>query len=317
MAFIPDLAVQQNPSIDLGTDYIQLNANPDIVPVETALIGIFEKYKMERLGGASGGRGWSSYSTIQRCPYLYKVKYLDGYRGEPSGNLEIGSLVHTYLAIAHQKNINPDYLLTPEKVKDELLSFNANAANVLESWRIYSAYTAYYENDYIISVDSEVLAKAPNGDSCRYDGIVRIDDPSLGFPTGTFIEETKTSAIFDRAVLDGWRNDGEVIGQQMIWKAAGFNRKYGKLQGTIMNIIGKQKTPKFERIIIPIQEQQIKQHKSDLESWRALEGMYRAMGHWPRARTSCITKYGFCDLYEHCADNVPLNLGKKKKGGSK
>lgn len=717
-----DLAFQQNPSIDLGTDYIQLTANPDIVPVETALGRIFDVYHLERLGGASGGRGWSSYSTIQRCPYLYKVKYLDGYRGEPSGNLEIGSLIHTYLAIEYQKHIERDYPLTPEKVKDELLNENANAANVLESWRIYSAYANYYENDYLIPVATEVLAKAPNGDSCRYDGIVRIDDPCIGFPTGLFIAEHKclvasseiydqstgklwtvgelsaekhaplvlacdadyklvatkasiprpvgqrpvyhvklrsgrsldtsdnhpfmtaggwvpaaklttndwvavpstayvvesssafsddevefvgfmlgdgsmseksgggpnfcssgnalerflivikslgyqhnvcysngnrspmvqfrlhsqasklvkqlglsghlaatkfmpremlslgfrqtglllgglwntdgcvdtfnekghikvriayvsrskelcegvqkllhkmgiqttvtystveykserrdvwttkvvyrenkrrfyelvkrgvipfvnyqigdkiaevkanddrpiptelirrlvpdsemsgvfracvnkfqamarfalakhgkhikaaaqilesdvnwervasvivvgeetlyditvpklhnfvangiithnTSAIFDRAVLDGWRNDGEVIGQQMIWKAGGFTKKYGKLQGTIMNIIGKQKTPKFERIIIPVQDQQIKQHKHDLEAWRALEGMYRAMGRWPRARTSCITKYGFCDLYEHCADNIPLNLGKKKNGG--
>jgi hypothetical protein len=119
-----------------------------------------------------------------------------------------------------------------------------------------------------------------------------------------------TSARFDGQALDGWRNDGEVIGQMMIWDKANLEQRFGRCQGVIVNMIGKQKQPQFERIIVPPQSWQLEAHENDLRYWRAVEAMNRATDTWPRSRASCITKYGFCDFYDHCSNDDSFGGGK-------
>jgi len=45
--------------------------------VEDVLLELFDRHDLPRLGGPSTGRGWSSFSTFQRCPYAWKRRYVD------------------------------------------------------------------------------------------------------------------------------------------------------------------------------------------------------------------------------------------------
>jgi intein/homing endonuclease len=111
-----------------------------------------------------------------------------------------------------------------------------------------------------------------------------------------------TASRFDATVTDGWRNDGEVIGQMMLWESSGMLAKYGECQGVIVNMLGKQKIPQFTRIIVPPQAWQLDSHARELKIWRAMEAMNAATNTWPRSRANCVTKFGFCDFFEECAN---------------
>jgi hypothetical protein len=263
---------------------------------------IFEEYGLPRLGGASG-RGWSSFATIQRCPHLYKVTYLDRFRGTPGKALEVGSIMHTLLALYYSWMVDDNWKLTPEIMKNALMQRGARPESVIEGWRLFDAYQNHYTSDYIYPIAQEVWAQDPDGNTCRYDLIARVVEDQPGIPAGIFNIEHKSAARFSQPYLDGWRNDGEVIGQMMIWKRSGLDEKYGELKGTIVNIIGKQKVPLFHRTIIPLEAWHVSQHAQDLKMWTAIRNMYEASGFWPKSRTNCTNKYGTCQIFDSCASN--------------
>jgi hypothetical protein len=177
---------------------------------------------------------------------------------------------------------------------------------VAEAWRVYQAYTANYEErEYLTPLAIEHSA-ASTTYSCRYDMIARVDVDVMGIPKGVFVVEAKTTSRFDGPSLDGWRNDGEVLGQMLLWKDLGLDRKFGELAGVIINLLGKQKIPQFRRIILPVQAWQINAHRHEIGQWQGLEGLYRASGIWPRARQSCVSRYGMCELFSHCATGTDV-----------
>jgi hypothetical protein len=284
------------------SDIVYLGRDPSIMPMDEALEKVFDLYGMPRMGGASG-KGWSRIATIQRCLYLYKRRYRDGERGGPSKALEVGSCFHTMMALHYWAMREPQQArITPERLRDELFKLNADAKAIEESWRLYDAYANYYEHDYLVPLGEELFAT--DGDnSCRYDLIARVEANNQIAP-GTYIVEHKTSSRFDAATLEGWKNDGEVIGQIMLYKPAKLTKKYGKLQGVIVNIVGKQKIPKFERVIVPVQAWQMRAHKKDLAFWNAVEQMCVATNNWPRSRAHCTNKYGLCSYFDHCAEKI-------------
>src|SRR5882672_211013 len=79
-------------------------------PVEKVLIEIFERARVPRLGGISSGRGWSSISTFQRCPYLWFRKFIEPlpasiFPAMEAAALAVGTIVHTFLAIYYTRMI--------------------------------------------------------------------------------------------------------------------------------------------------------------------------------------------------------------------
>ena len=189
------------------------------------------------------------------------------------------------------------------------MNLGANPERLAEGYRLYEAYVTRYSNDYIVPLAVELFAEDPKtGNTCRYDGIVRIDDPPVGMMPGVYILEHKSAARFD-AQSTAWANDGEVIGQMMIWEKAKLEEKYGRCQGVIVNMVGKQKQPQFERIVVPPQVWQLDAHERDLAYWRALERMNRVTNTWARSRASCITKYGMCDFYDTCSNDPNDSFG--------
>ena len=219
--------------------------------------------------------------------------------------LEVGSATHGLLAVKYSKMIDSTYPITPEVTRDFLLDVGCDGVAVMEAWRLYEHYEVQYEDDYLTPLAVEYHAVDPKTrESCRYDLIARVERAHPGVLAGTYAVETKTASRFDDATLDGWRNDGEVIGQTMIWKRLNLDEKFGPLVGVMVKVLGKQKVPQFHRTIVPPQGWQIKQHGQDLRMWHALRRLAVATGIFPRARTNCIGRYGKCSQWEHCADGV-------------
>lgn len=283
-----------------------LDGVSSIVPMDTALEAVFKLYKLKRLGGASG-KGWSSRQTLQRCPYLYKVSYLQGIRGVASKALETGSAFHALLACHYLAMVDSNWPLQPEALRDELLTVQADAEAVSDAWRVYDAYALHYETDYLRPLAVEVLGDHGEN-TCRWDLIAAIDSADSGFVPGTYLVEHKSSARLDPTTVDAWRGDGEIIGQIAIYQGnRKYARKWGKLQGVVMNLCSKETVPKFKRQVIPPQAWQTDAHLQDLSQWGALETFYKASNFWPRARAGCIGRYGKCALFDHCADGTRLD----------
>lgn len=284
------------------TKRIQLAASTDIRYIDDVFDEIFDAYGMPRLGGASG-RGWSTYSKFQQCPHFFKLNVIDRRRGTPAKALTVGSVFHTFMALHYTWMVDPDLKLDPYTCKDELLQRGADVEGVLEGWRLYEAYADYYVDDYLYPLGVEVWAGDPEGHTCRYDLIARVDKAQAGIAPGVYNVDHKTASRFDAGTLDGWHNDGEIIGQMMIWKRSGLTKKYGKLMGSIINIVGKQKEPRFHRTIVPIQKWHARQHFKDLQTWDMFMQICQTTGTWPKSRNSCVTRYGLCRYFDYCSEN--------------
>lgn len=290
-------------------DYLNLAPLLDLTPLDEALDKICAELGLKIRPGGASGYGWSTRSMLLACPYKYKKLYIDAPRNLTSVRsptaLEVGGLFHQLLAFYYmlmmpaRGGLNSD--VDFDWVKVRLLEERVSAEVVMEAFRLFDAYRFRYERDYIFPLDVEVEASDSDGNTCRYDTIVRIrDNESLIMP-GVYILEHKTCARFDFPTLEGWKNDGQIIGQMYIWRQARLKRKYGHLDGVIVNLISKTKSPDFRRIVIAPQAWQLSGHAKDLKVWDALENFFRATGVWPRNRASCRGPYGLCSLHDHCA----------------
>ena len=272
--------------------------------VEDVLGEVFAASGLERLGGASTGRGWSSFSTFQRCPLLWKRKYIE--KRKPallmeSPSLAVGTLVHAFLAAHYTRQMDPGYPLGPDELF-QVVRAKADPKFVEESWRIYRAYALYYTSEEIQPIAIEYDLKDPRtGESCRYDLVAFFPEPVAGRPAGTYIVEHKTAGRFDADTIDGWVNDGEIIGEVALWKKLGLDHRFGTLQGILVNIIGKQKDPQFHRTFISPESWQVDAHLDDLRRWEGLITLAQATDNFPRARSGCVTRYGRCTYWDACA----------------
>lgn len=274
--------------------------------VEVALEQIFAAYGIERLGGKSSGRGWSSFSTFQRCWWAYKRRYID--KSPPHALVEpesraIGTVIHALLAIYYLRMIQPDYPLTPDMLNTQMMAI-ANPKIVVEAWRVFYQYALYYQLENIQPLGiEENLVDPRTGESCRFDLIAFYPERIHERLPGTYIIEHKSVQRFDRSATDGWANDGEVLGQVMLWKRLGLDKRYGPLRGVIVNLLGRQKEPKFHRTTVAPGSWQIEQHRNDLKRTEGLMQLARSMDMYPRMRAGCITRYGFCENWESCASD--------------
>jgi len=290
--------------------YLVVEDRPVGRPVDEALTEVFKAYGMERLGGATGA-GWSSFSTLQRCPYLYRRRYIDQVRGTASTALEVGSCYHAFRALAAWVEINSaDNSCSSvdwDALRGDLFAAGADPAVVAEAYRLNEAYEFRYETDYLTPLAVEEVGDYKSF-TCRWDLIARVDDAQAGVAPGTYIVERKTSSRIDTSILDGWKSDGEIIGQVAIYQGGKYRKKWGKLTGIIVDVITKEKTPRFERLILPPQSWQVDQHLRDLKHWRKLKDGFARAGKWPRSRANCVTRYGLCPMFSECADGEGLDV---------
>lgn len=277
-------------------------------PVEYVLDQLFAEAGVPRLGGISTGRGWSSYAAAQRCFYLWRKRYVEKVRPplvSEGETLAVGTLVHTFLALFYANMLGDYAQITPQGCYAYLIE-RANPAFVKEGWRIFSAYRLYYAHEHLQPLAVEYDLKHPRtGESCRYDLIAFLPKATPGRLAGTYVFEHKTSGRFDWDTLDGWANDGEVIGEAALWKTLGLDKRFGPLRGVIVNILGKQQEPKFHRTTIAPESFLVQAHLDDLRRWDGLLALCKATNNWPRSRANCINRFGRCDWWEHCTTGAP------------
>jgi hypothetical protein len=290
-------------------DYISLAGVVDTAPLDDALDKICRELGLKSRPGGASGYGWSTRSLLLACPYKYKRLYIEApkHRDGPAAlALETGGLVHQLLAFYYMEML-PDRggLKAPvdyEWMKGRLLDEKVSAEVVMESYRLFDAYRMrYLDNDYLRPLDVEIAAEDADGNTCRYDAIVEVLPNETGVAPGTYLCEHKTCARFDFATLESWRNDGQIVGQLLIYKKARLKKKYGDLSGIIVNLISKTKVPDFRRIVVAPLSWQMKGHAKDMKVWDALAEIFRATGYYPRNRYSCRGPYGLCPLFETCA----------------
>ncbi len=180
---------------------------------------------------------------------------------------------------------------------------------ILEAERLFDAHTGFYgsgEED-LEPLAIEWFAEHPLlGYTCRYDAIMRLgpNDPFVREGQldagGVVIIERKSAKWLNEWAKEGWFLDGEILGQLLLWEPSGCAKLFGPLAGLIVDIVTKEKSPKFERILVPknpvttrIHEQNIRYQKAEMEWWRAT-------GVIPRRFVSCWKFGKKCALYEEC-----------------
>lgn len=302
--------------VELPADLIMLDGSDTpspFVSAEWALEEIFARYSVPRLGGASGDFGWSSFSTFQKCPYLWKRRYLDSKRGllsqaPAAPALEIGTLVHVFLGVKYACQIDSAYPLTVETLHAELVQAAVTPDYLHEAWRVTRAYWAFYAIDTgwrPLAVEHHVVDPKTKH-SCRIDVIMHRDESAPGLPAGTYLWDHKTASRFDYATLNGWKNDGEIIGLWDLYERTKMRRRFGELQGICVNIIGKQKVPNFHRTWVFPSRALVRDHRTSLRVWSAAIETAQALGSFPRARAACVTKFGqLCDEFDGCSQDEP------------
>ena len=111
-----------------------------------------------------------------------------------------------------------------------------------------------------------------------------------------------TSSSWGEKTANSFHLDGEVVGQLALWRKARptMTRKFGKLQGVIINVVTKGKVPRCHREIVATPNKVVSAQWHDLDFWEANEAFYRAAGHWPKSLAACWGRYGPCDYVERC-----------------
>lgn len=289
-------------------DRVDLSRFVDIKPLDDALLELFTERGIPRSGGASG-HGWSTDSVFQACPYRYWMRNLAPAKVRlavvrtRSPALEIGALWHQLLAFRYLRMLDRTAeTIDDGELRDELLHRGCSAEVVMEAYRLLGYYESRWENDYLRPIAVEVRHEW-RGKTCRYDLVAEVgDDNADGLFPGTYIVEHKTTSRFDVGATEGWKNDGEVLGQEMIWHGSRLDRKYGRLAGVIVNIESKVKLPEFRRIVLPPRPRLARRHMRDLELQSVEERLYAVHGVWPRRRNACLGRYGLCEYADHCAE---------------
>lgn len=297
-------------SEDFDSDVVQIQT---FRSVDDAMAEFWQERNLAKLGGPSG-RGWSLYSCLQRCPYAYARLYggmvsaeeqmMAGAKRRTASALEVGTVFHLLVAIYYQLLRDPS---SPYAQIDRtdlcqwLVNAGCSGADVSEAERLADAYILHYDaDDYLEPLAVEEIAVAPKGRSCRFDVVARVGAGAPVLP-GIWLVEHKTTSRMDIAATEGWLNDGEIIGQQLIWRECDLDAVYGPLLGTIVNLVTKTKVPALHRLFVPLQEAQLAQHASDLDYWEAQRQLYHAHGRFPRARQGCIVHNRLCELFYECA----------------
>lgn len=287
--------------------------------VDSATQKLFASIEQPYLGGSSGSRGWSSISTFQRCRYLWKNQYGSGRSAinpdTPGPDaLEIGSLVHLFLAIHYSQRINPLYPIDPEQAKRFLALAPVTPATLETAWQLFDAYRVYWgDEEWMKPLAVEELAVDPRtGFSCRWDLIFEVVKPYENMLPGVYVCNHKTGSANSQVMREQWMNDGQVLGEIDLYQRLGFHKRFGALRGNCINLIIKTKVPQFLRSIVLPQKRVLTDHHKSLKIWDAEMRVAEATGSFPRSRAACITKYqGFCPLFQHCAggdDDAPREI---------
>ena len=283
-------------------DFINLAELFEKTPINKAIDEINETHGIPK--DIPKKHGWNFWRRFLACPHSAWLKYKERVEEDLRERLEVGIAVHGFLQWYYLG-------LEASELKDALIAHNTTVQWVLEAWRIYQSYAIHFSSDALFNEVRAVeswLVHPLLDYCCRQDLVVDIGENEDGIIPGLWIVDHKTSARFDEAMTNCWAHDGEVLGLQMTYRAAGS--PFGELRGVLINLIGKQKTPKYARIPISINEKHLALFEDSIaeahvERMRLDQtgNLKRYGGTWPRRgheTGNCVGRYGTCEYYERC-----------------
>lgn len=174
---------------------------------------------------------------------------------------------------------------------------------VLEAERLFDAHTYVWGNgkEDCEPLAIELFAEDPNtGYSCRFDAVVKVGPNDPYMPPGVVIKERKTTAWISEKYIEGWKMDGEVLGQLAIWEAAGLDKIFGPLVAIVVDVVSKGKIPDVRRILLPPKMPAVQRHRQWVKHTQAEIAMWRATGIYPQRFASCFGRYGLCPQWTNC-----------------
>lgn len=285
-------------------------------PISEIIEALSKEFSLPQMTGGSGVRGWSAYSTFERCPKAYWLRYLAKKQivGESERiERDIGTVFHAFSCLRDWAKINTNRLddepaCTPAWLKQQLQERGGNPEAILEAWRIFEAYEYNYQDDHLVPLAVEYTHVSRDGKSTRYDLVARTEKSMEGFQPGIFVVEHKTASKFTQDMLTGWDLDGEILGEIALWSRPGRNgapppaEVFGPLQGVIVNIVGKQQKPQFYRALVAPQSVMTRRHLKVLNHLDRRIDEHRRLRYWPQHFAGCISRYGKCDYWDLCAN---------------
>lgn len=181
-------------------------------------------------------------------------------------------------------------------------------AVIMEAEACFDAHTGYYnggvarEDVTTLAIEWFALNEALEY-TCRYDHIGRLgpNDP-LGLPAGSVvIFERKTSRWLSEMAQIGWFLDGEILGQILNWQPSGCQDLFGPLAAVVVDIVTKQKSPQFLRVVVPPTVPAVDEHGRWIRYTQAQMRQWSATGVYPKYFTQCFDRWGKCGMWESCA----------------
>lgn len=183
---------------------------------------------------------------------------------------------------------------------------------ILEAERLFDAHTRHWGKveDVTPLAIEWFAADEQLGYTCRYDAIMRVGDKDPIIPPGVYIFERKTAKWLDESYLESWTIDGEILGQIHCWHHSDCERRFGKLDGVVMDVVSKGKIPECRRIVIPPDIPMAQAHARWIEMTKASISLWRALRVYPQSFANCFGRYGRCSQWSNCA--LGLEPGKEE-----
>ena len=281
--------------------YVNFDADPDIFGVDWAL---------RKLGWKTGhsGNGWSFNSAFMQCPRKFKLlaerraaeAELEEPNKFPAGKaLEIGIIGHAMLELyygARIKGYKAPGGLDPESLRNKLLDHNTTAEYVGTAWRVFEAYVDQdpFMDDTVVDVELHIDHRT--GFTARLDLLIEREGKA-------WLVDHKIIAQFTATALECWQHNGTVLGQQLCYRDDDSIPELEDqlpLGGTIINLLGKQKEPKFHQHVLPYRAEYVNEFSATMQRGFANQQLAKLSGVYHKDQSACVAHFGRCFGYDEC-----------------
>lgn len=242
-------------------------------------------------------KGWSILSRYMACPKRFELS-IGATRSSSGEATQIGIAFHQVMELHYM----PRDVVTPESFLTCLERHDIKVGS--EARRLYEAYVEQYRDEgYLTPLAVEAEHYDPDLDvTIRMDMVAQIKGHRL-YPRGVYIIDHKTSGRFDRTLENEWASNGQVLLYSWVFQKLNLAEHYATneiFQGVMINVIGKQKKPRFMRIHVPPIDSTLKGFDEEVRYWSGRLRESRLLGYFPRNRSSCVGRYGLCPFQERC-----------------
>jgi hypothetical protein len=248
--------------------------------------------------------GWSKLKKFLQCDYLAFADRLLPENPfvqsipEENENTALGTVSHRTLELHYL----PEQICDPIIYLGALKEVGLSDDLYTEAKRIFTGYVKHYGNErsYMTPLGVEqTLTDPETGLTAKVDLLADFNGHGK-YPDGIHVVDHKTRSRIDAQCLNEWFMDGQVLMNFHLCDVNGI-----PVKGFIANIIGKQKTQRFERIYVPFDRERLERFRRDvvekaLERYREVEQAMRLWGEVPMRSYSCTGRYGLCELFNHC-----------------